>query len=120
MEKKGITTFESQGKSYLVNGQFNNYFELDDEGKEKSESKGNIRNINEIEETSRYYWSSCAPMRGTFGNEKYGYLNLWHLNKPRWPIGFADGHAAIIYEPRATTTFLGNGKVESPHFIVKQ
>lgn len=91
MDQHGKTTFEAQEKSYLVNGQYNNMFELKDEGDpsqgETNDSKDNIRNISIIEEPSLYRWSSCAPLRGNYGDnegtKKFGYYKslAYGLNK---------------------------------------
>ncbi len=124
MESQGLTTFEKQDKSYLVSGQFNSLLEYknDDPSQgETSESNGNVRNINLIEQPSLYLWASCAPLRGNKESDRQGLLNMWHLDTPRWPISFADGHVSIIYDSRAPyTSFSSNGAPETDAFIVKQ
>ena len=124
MNQNGKTTYEAKGSSYLMNEEFIAKVEYNTNGDpssgEKDSSSNNVKNINQILEPDFFLWSSCAPLRGRFGGAEWGPKQLWHMDEPRWPIGFADGHAEIIYDSRAPSVTLFNGNTESPHFIINQ
>ncbi len=110
----GKTTYEAQGKSYLMNEWFLN----------KDDNNANyIKNITNIQEPDFFLWSSCAPLRGLWGSGgdvNVGLEQLWHLGQTKWPVAFADGHAAVVSDDRAPSTTLFLGNAEYTPFVIKQ
>jgi type II secretory pathway pseudopilin PulG len=89
---KGKTTYMAEESSYWWNewaaSNTNSYL-----GKKVDLS------LNHVLLPHLYTLASCAAIRGKYGGIAPN-LHLWHNpNLPEWPIGFADGHAAIVFEP---------------------
>jgi prepilin-type N-terminal cleavage/methylation domain-containing protein len=90
-----VTTFEFQKTSYTWNP-------IAISSTKKTKAISSLRNVHN---PYRFVLPSGPGSKGTFGGLD-PQTHLWHEpGVPRWPMGFADGHSAFIFDPITLTNF---------------
>jgi prepilin-type N-terminal cleavage/methylation domain-containing protein len=117
--EKDKTTYEAEGSSYWWN-EWAVSRRLDDKGINTRRLQENDFMLRNVIEPTRYVLPSCAAIRGPFGSLD-AFTHLWHFpTRTQWPVGYADGHAAYVYDERCVIRELFWQDQPNPNFITKQ
>ncbi|MCH2205543.1 MAG: type II secretion system GspH family protein [Lentisphaerales bacterium] len=121
MNKHGRTTYEHTGSSYFWNEYATSRL-YNKHGVSTTRLRNNDMTLRRVMEPEKYLLSSCAAIRGPYGVASgVTFDHLWHFpGETRWPVSFADGHAACVRDSRATTKTLFNGNAANLPFVIKQ
>jgi prepilin-type N-terminal cleavage/methylation domain-containing protein len=119
MKQHGKTTYEAEGSSYWWN-EYAVSKKLKNDGTTSTRLQNNDMTLSSVQEPSKYTLASGPPVRGTFGGWD-PFEHLWHYpGRTSWPMGFADGHAEVVFDARAVSAQLMSGNNANTPFIIKQ